>query len=201
MTDDEVRALMVVIMGYDHRKPGELDLAAWGTASEFARWTLGEAVQAAHAHFAESTDYLMPGHITKLIRAKRQQPPRLAELELPAPDPAGQARITAMVAEVAEKLAWKDTQNHRTPALSVRCPVVGCHAAVDSPCTTASRKGRRQLELPHPSRVDLAEGRPVAAPLVAPAPNPGVRDSEPPPEPLEPATGVSAPLSNQENPQ
>lgn len=181
MTDEEVRALMVVIMGYDHRKPGELDLAAWGTASEIARWTFGEAVQAAHAHFAESTDYLMPGHITKLIRAQRQQPPRVAELELPAADPAGQARITAAVAEVAEKLAWRETQNHRTPALSVRCPVAGCHAAVDSPCTTASRRGRKQRESAHPSRVDLAEGRPVAAPLGRHATNPLPPDNEPHP--------------------
>ncbi|WP_348240627.1 hypothetical protein, partial [Salmonella enterica] len=69
---DEVVDLQSGISAYDNRKPNPAAVLAWGTADELGRWTLPEAVAAVHAHFAESTDYLMPAHITTRVKATRQ---------------------------------------------------------------------------------------------------------------------------------
>lgn len=99
MTPAEVIDLLTVITMYDRRTVGETDVHAWHDAAQRARWTLPEATEAAKKHFATSRDtWLMPGHITELIRTERRQPapyqPRaLRGGPLPATD---QTRTTAM---------------------------------------------------------------------------------------------------------
>jgi hypothetical protein len=96
LTDDQIRALLTVAMGYDNRRPGDLNVAAWREASTRGRWTFDAAVEAIHAHYAESTDFLMPGHITKRVRGG--QPPR--HVALPPSEPASEetrSRIMQLV--------------------------------------------------------------------------------------------------------
>ena len=77
MTEDEVRLVLATAMAYDNRKPGQAAVLAWIEASERAGWTLDEAHDAVHEHYATSAAWLMPGHITALIQARRN-PPRKA---------------------------------------------------------------------------------------------------------------------------
>jgi hypothetical protein len=86
LTDDQIRALLTAAMSYDNRRPGELNVAAWREASTRAGWTFEAAVEAIHDHYARSTDFLMPGHITARISAGHGQPPRY--VALPATQPA-----------------------------------------------------------------------------------------------------------------
>lgn len=72
MDREAIRRLLAVVMLYDNRSPGNGTIAAWQKAAGLARWTEDEAVDAVHAHYARSTDYLMPGHITAHIRAQRE---------------------------------------------------------------------------------------------------------------------------------
>ncbi|WP_027947191.1 hypothetical protein [Amycolatopsis taiwanensis] len=80
MNDDQIRALLAVAMGYDNRRPGELNIAAWTEASARGRWTFDAALEAIHAHYAENTEFLMPAHITRRVRAGAGQPPRYEAL-------------------------------------------------------------------------------------------------------------------------
>lgn len=102
MTDDEIRALLTVAMGYDNRRPGELNIAAWREAATRAQWTFPAALDAIHAHYAESVDFLMPGHITKRLRASQGLPPPVREV-LPPAQPASEDTRRRAIATFANR--------------------------------------------------------------------------------------------------
>lgn len=159
MNEDEVRALLAVAMGYDNRRPGDLNVAAWREASERGRWTLGEAVNAAHEHYAVSSDFLMPAHITDRIKAERRHAPLPAERQIEMAPPAEVSRIRQVVQEVADQLGWSQRTTAKSdPELKVRCPHDPCQAGIGRPCgRRVVRKGPHQGEWHplagyHPSR-------------------------------------------------
>lgn len=89
MTENEIRALLATCMAYDNRRqPGAANIAAWLEAAHRANWTFDAAVDAIHGHYAESPDFLMPGHITARLRAARQGPARY--VALPRAEPASE---------------------------------------------------------------------------------------------------------------
>ncbi|QJY46678.1 hypothetical protein [Pseudonocardia broussonetiae] len=91
LTDDEIKIVLAVAMSYDNRKlPGEANRMAWVEASRRANWTVDAAVEAVHEHYSARTDFVMPGHITQLIRAERRQP---APYQPPPPRPAVEAAV------------------------------------------------------------------------------------------------------------
>lgn len=87
MTESEIKQLLAVAMAYDNRKPGEAAVLAWGEAAKRAGWTFERAMDAIHTHYARSTTFVMPGHITELIRSRSSLPPRV---ELPPANPASE---------------------------------------------------------------------------------------------------------------
>jgi len=108
LTDDQVRALLAVAMGYDNRRPGKLNIAAWTEAAARGRWNFDDAVEAIHAHYAESTEFLMPAHITKRIRAGAGQPPR--HVALPPAQPASIEHRNRMIAFLRRNLGANQEQ-------------------------------------------------------------------------------------------
>ena len=74
LTEEEVRAVLAAAMGYDNRRPGDLNVAAWREASDIGRWTLGEAVEAVHQHYARQRDFLMPADVTEFVRTNAATP-------------------------------------------------------------------------------------------------------------------------------
>jgi hypothetical protein len=107
LTDDQITALLAVAAGYDNRRPGELNVAAWREASARGRWNIADAVEAIHSHYATKREFLMPADITTFIRSKSRQPTPVRELLGPS-DPASAERVRSAVAEVAKKLGWLD---------------------------------------------------------------------------------------------
>lgn len=98
MTESEVRALLAAAMAYDNRKPGEANVVAWLEAANRGRWTFEAALEAVHAHYVTSTDFLMPAHITAALRAKSRQPTPFAELEASQPASVEHAeRMSALI--------------------------------------------------------------------------------------------------------
>lgn len=98
MTEQEVRALLAAAMAYDNRKPGEANIAAWLEAANRGRWTFDAALEAIHAHYVASADFLMPAHITAALRAKSRQPTPFAELEASQPaSPEHAERMSALI--------------------------------------------------------------------------------------------------------
>jgi hypothetical protein len=100
VTEHEIRQLLAVAMAYDNRKPGAATIAAWTEAAHRGHWTFPAALNAIHAHYAESTDFLMPGHITARIRNQRPLAPLAADvLQITGPRPASdETRSRAMEA-------------------------------------------------------------------------------------------------------
>jgi hypothetical protein len=70
---DQVTAVLAVAAGYDNRRPGELNTSAWMDAAHKGRWTFEEAVEAVKEHYATETDFVMPAHVTRIIRQHRNR--------------------------------------------------------------------------------------------------------------------------------
>lgn len=114
MTRDEIIDLLSVVTAYDNRNPSTAMISAWHTAAEVAHWTLGEAYDAVNAHYATSTEFLMPGHVTQRIRAHRP-PAAVAEPGGPgaieATQPASEEtrrRVMEQVRELAARRAMPE---------------------------------------------------------------------------------------------
>lgn len=165
LDDSQIRALLAVAASYDNRNLTESAVAAWTEASRVGRWDFVTARDAIVWHSTNDPEYLKPAHITRYIRARRQQPQHLhAQRQIEAPDPAGKARIDAILAELARRLRWNRgiTQSRRDPALRVPCPHQPCRAGIGVPCAVPISHGphkgeTRQLSKPHPSRTEAAE--------------------------------------------
>lgn len=107
MNRDEIIDLLTAASAYDRRSVGEADVAAWSEAANRAGWTFPRALDALHEHFATSTAWLMPGHVTQLIRARAARPsdtPVDEVLSLPSAPPASPERRAELMAKI-RKLA------------------------------------------------------------------------------------------------
>lgn len=107
LTRTQTIDLLTVITAYDRRTIGEGDVAAWSEAALRAHWTYDEALNAVHHHFANSTKWLMPGHITEHIRTHRRPEQRTLDDHLnhnkqPATD-ASRARFMSQIRDLANK--------------------------------------------------------------------------------------------------
>lgn len=159
MTEREIRAVYAVAMAYDNRRLSEANITAWWEQARRNRWTFDEAREAVHEHFATSTDFLMPAHITAIIRNRRSKPESAAAVrELPATPLADPERIGRLLGQLSAKLGWR--RPAKDPARQVECPY--CHAAPHRPCTRLATTGSHRGEyIPitgvHPSRQELAD--------------------------------------------
>ncbi|MGH3771892.1 MAG: hypothetical protein ACRDRW_10920 [Pseudonocardiaceae bacterium] len=146
ISNDDVVRLVQTAGAYDGRKASEVSVPAWADASGRGRWTYPEAVEAIKAHYAESTAFIMPAHVTERIRARRRD----TAMRNPAdpPDRAGQKRLAELMAGAFQTITddWHDN------ALSRRCP--SCDAAPGSHCTRAAPDGDLlATRIPHPARM------------------------------------------------
>lgn len=151
MTRDEIIQVLQAAGAYDNRRAAAATVASWTEAAHRGRWTLDEALEAVHAHYAERTDWLMPGHITERIKATRQDAAMREPIE--QPDPVGQARLAELTAEAFHAIDDEDHEQRRA-ALRHRCP--HCGAVEGSECTRPSRSGPVATSGPHPSRLAAA---------------------------------------------
>ncbi len=74
MSPDDVLVLLQVAQSYDNRNIDRLMQSAWLDAAHRARWDREDALLAVRAHYAESVERIMPGHVTARIRAARKAP-------------------------------------------------------------------------------------------------------------------------------
>lgn len=74
MNETEVKKLLVLAMSYDNRKmPAYANVLAWQEQADRNDWTPEAAREAIHRHYASSTDFLMPGHVTAILSEVRKQ--------------------------------------------------------------------------------------------------------------------------------
>jgi len=160
MNQNEIVDLLTAVSAYDNRKPNAASVLAWGKAAELGRWTLPEALDAVHWHFASSTEYLMPAHITALVKSARQDRAMRDEalaLEAAPVDPVAAQRVEAIVDELAKQMGWDDRSSKREGfALKVACP--HCRAAVGARCVHPKSGKALTKSACHPARAEaLAE--------------------------------------------
>jgi hypothetical protein len=73
LTRDEIVGLLQTAAIYDNRTISEAPIEGWLTASHLGRWTAQYARRAIIQHYTESTNWLMPAHITEIIRDARKR--------------------------------------------------------------------------------------------------------------------------------
>jgi hypothetical protein len=146
-------------MAYDNRKPGDATVVAWMESARRGRWTFDAAREAILDHYATSTDYLRPGHITQYIRNKRQLPVPVRQLTASPEGLANPSHIRAVIAHLGKRLGWPERHGAASPELTVQCP--HCGAAVGRPCARQLARGHRRGQWVrtgiHPSRLELAK--------------------------------------------
>lgn len=86
---NQITALLAVAGGYDNRRPGELNIRSWQEASDRGHWSLDEATEAIHQHYALATEFAMPGHITTIVKTTRRHITELEHAAQLAAIPAG----------------------------------------------------------------------------------------------------------------
>jgi len=158
MNNGEVIDLLSLITAYDGRNAGPAELHAWAEAAQRGRWTYAEAADAVSAHFAESTEWLMPGHITQRLRQRRAEPPRSNALPAATPRPADEAHVCRVVDWLAARLAAdrETAADDQWRALGIECP--HCRAEPGARCVqTVGMHGQRRdpvrpIEVPHIQR-------------------------------------------------
>jgi hypothetical protein len=97
MNTNDIIDLLTYIVAYDRRTTGRADVIAWHDAATRANWTTTEAQEAVKIHFTHSTEWLMPGHITQIIKTNRRQPPpHKNQLALTSPPAQTHTRNQAM---------------------------------------------------------------------------------------------------------
>ncbi|QIS18574.1 hypothetical protein [Nocardia terpenica] len=87
---DVVIALLQLAQSYDCRNIDGLMADSWLDAAHRAQWKPEAAAEAIREHYAESTDRIMPGHITARINADRKAPRYRPELPTAPPATAEQ---------------------------------------------------------------------------------------------------------------
>lgn len=68
MNQDEIVTLLQIITAYDGRTIDNVSIMAWTQAAQRQHWTFDEAAAAVHEHYSASPAWLMPGHVTQLVR-------------------------------------------------------------------------------------------------------------------------------------
>lgn len=105
MNRDEIVELLQVVTAYDNRNLDHLIVATWCEAARRANWRRESALEAIHAHYAGSTAWIMPGHVTEQIKAKSRQPAPVAELlelDKPVASPERRAELMAQIRKIAD---------------------------------------------------------------------------------------------------
>lgn len=176
MTHDEVIDLLSTAAAYDRRKVGKADVIAWHAAVKDLDYL--DAQDAVVGHYSENTDWLMPAHVRRRVKAIREA--RLARQILPAPDAeladepgpyleaiqdavkqlargfALPKQITARVepSEEYTEIRGDDHSPMRIAALRVDCPWSACRAVAGAVCVNAD--GRRLSAPAHEVRLKAA---------------------------------------------
>jgi hypothetical protein len=157
ISTNDVVDLLSAVTAYDTRNATPATILAWTEAGNRSRWTYQEALDAIHAHYAESTEFVMPAHVTARIRAVRQDASLRAEGDrqigqAPA-NPAAAARIQQITDELAQQMGWTEEGQTRTGfALKVKCP--HCRALEGQRCVNPANGKTLRNSPAHGSRID-----------------------------------------------
>lgn len=101
LTKGDIARLLTLMASWDQRTIGDADVEAWHLAASAGRWTCPAwAARAVVEHYAEHTERVMPAHITRRIRERREAYARSYQHE----------RTPDHVRGIAAEIAWENSQ-------------------------------------------------------------------------------------------
>jgi hypothetical protein len=188
MTPDQIIDLLTTAAAFDRRTVGDADVIAWHAA--VGDLPFADAQAAVVQHYAESTDWLMPAHVRKLVRRIREL--RIAAQPIPDPgaelaaDPAAfRQALRSSIASIADgfdvgrAIAAPPGQrrqgpppdefeqardmlpgDHNTRRLALTVTCPHCCARPGKPCTLAGTSDPIQGRPAHDARIDTARSQP-----------------------------------------
>lgn len=154
MNNGDVFDLLTLMAAYDGRTVGKSDVRTWADAAERGSWTVEQAAEAVKAHYAESPEWIKPGHVTQRIRRERSQPSRSKALPQAPADPEHARRVIDWIANRLAANRERHPSEHRD-ALRVDCPECGVQAGsacVQTITHMRPRTGNLKIEIPHVQR-------------------------------------------------
>lgn len=176
MTPEEVIDLLTTAAAYDRRTVGEADVIAWHRAVGDLDFL--DAQDAVIAHYTQTTDWLMPAHVIKGVKAIRAARLALAPVPAPPAELTDQPRdykaalqagvtklargftppkqITAQVEPSTEYVELRGSEHDpvRIEAILVPCPWPPCKALPGAVCVDAA--GNRLTAPAHEARLKAA---------------------------------------------
>lgn len=177
MTREEVFDLLTYMAARDRRTVGKADVAAW--FEDAGDLDYADAREAVRIHFRESTEWLVPAHIRRLVKSIRERRLANSDLAIPAADPADEATYRQALKDITRRLgngkmpfraieggrgkaapskAYRDARsaedNERVLGQTIACPVEWCSALAGQPCV--SQVHGKPLAKGHPSRIKAA---------------------------------------------
>jgi hypothetical protein len=167
MSNEQILKLARTASGYDGRRPpNEQAKTAWFEGARRGRWSFAEAEAAIHEHYADDTTWIMPAHVSAIIRKHRAERSH-AEFEAAEraraagqPGPGGPrtpGRDLAMqvVAQLTSRLGIDRDPRHDEARKRVRCP--RCRAQPGETCVNP-QTGRPLRDSPgHDARLEALE--------------------------------------------
>jgi hypothetical protein len=97
MTPADAAELLALAAAFDRRKIGKADAIAWADA--LADLGQADCAEAIRAHFRDSTDYLMPAHVRRGVKALRADRIRAASSGLLEPPNVNPNDVVTYLAE------------------------------------------------------------------------------------------------------
>lgn len=143
MTRDEVINLLTAAAAYDKRKPDAATLAAWSETARRARWTFDLALDAIHEHYMDSTEFVMPAHITRKVQAARRAAVERDHAASLAAEPAvaTDPQIGLPIGGADGEPVWSSYDEHG----AIELPCRTCRAEPDHACVNLATGATRKL--------------------------------------------------------
>jgi len=146
---NEIIRLLQLAACYANRTPAESTVLAWEESARRGRWTFDEAADAIKNHYLNSTDFIMPGHITQLIRATRQDTAMRNDTPPRAIAPADASGWV-----VGDDPHFGKRNRPELEALHAETNVVPCrHCKQEPGHRCINSKTGNATKIPHPSRL------------------------------------------------
>ena len=77
---DNIKTLLQIAQSFDMRFVDTIMENNWHHAANAARWDVNQAAEAIRIHFSTSTERIMPGHVTAIIKTFKPTQPSMDEL-------------------------------------------------------------------------------------------------------------------------
>jgi hypothetical protein len=102
MTLDEVYNLLTLIAARDNRSVGQGTALAW--QDDIGDLDFDDCHAAVRCHFRESTDWLMPAHIRRIVKRLRDERLANSDLALPTADPADEETYRQALVNIRRRI-------------------------------------------------------------------------------------------------